>query len=428
MGVISIREKSYEKTKEKAKKIQSNGNTLFEIVDEIVQYLLKEKSKLIIDIQKELIKRKELDDIVAEYIKAKNIVIDGIDSYEKIIDSVNDYLWGYSVINKYIDDDLEVSDIAIKGTNDTWIKKNGIRTKTDIVFPSIQSIINFAYSIAIKNGGNLSKRDAVIVIGDYTSSKYYFLRIDIAISPVNVISPHIIIRKIPKYIIKPDMDKLEYLKMFNSEMKNYLIKAFTKGKNILIVGQGASGKTTLLNAGIEHIPESLSKLGIQEIMELSSGKGNWIWETVVKKSGEGDIEYTLQDLATNGLLIDIDWFLIGESKGAESMALFDATFTGHKVALTAHAPSSKQGIEKVILNMKKSGTDYKREDLLRMLSNLDIVIFTKKFKVCEITECVGYDEKANNLKYNPVFKFNIERDDELGIDGYFEKLNESCKI
>jgi pilus assembly protein CpaF len=289
---------------------------------------------------------------------------------------------------------------------------------TDLSFPTPSSILTFARSIAVKNRSSVTKANALVVFGDNKSSKDFNLRINIGIEPVDNVCPHIVIRKIPKYNIKPSMIKLRELGMFDKQIQDYITQAYKNGLNVGIYGKGASGKSTLLNAAIEEIPEYSSKLCIQEIDELSSGKRNWIWQTVVKKEAEGDIEYDLYRLANNGLLLDIDYYIIGESKGAESMALFEALYTGHAVSFTAHAPSEQKGNDRVVLNMKKSGTDYSTNDLLRMTAEMDVSIFMEDFKVKSISEIERYDDVNNCIVYNRVFKYD---------GGKFLRLNDSCK-
>lgn len=424
-GTISLKSSGYLNIKNEIKIAGGKSMSIYEAVDIIVEDLLHKNAQMIMDIEKGKSHKKILDTEIYKIVEENNLSINEVTEIEEVVKQVHNYLWGYAYVNKYIED-KDVSDIAIKGTEDIWIKRNGVRERADVAFPSIRSVYNFAYNLAVKNGGNLSRHDALAVLTDNNSSEYFNLRINIGIEPVNTNCPHIVIRKIPKYTIKPDMNKLEALHMFSSAVKLYIINAFRRGLNVLIVGQGASGKTTLLNAAIEEIPEYMSKLCIQESTELSSGKGNWIFETVVNKYGESEVEYTLQKLATNGLLLDIDWFIIGESKGAESMGIYDASFTGHKVALTAHAPSSHDGIERLILNMKKSGTDYRREDLLKMLSVMDVVIFMKRFKVFEITEIEGFDEVKKDIIYRPIYKFDVLNETRTGLVGSYRHINESC--
>lgn len=427
MGVVSLRAKSYEKAK-KRKNFSSEvekKNTLYEYVDEIVSYLVNEKASLIVEIDRGQVQQSEIDNPIVDYIKRNNIVVEEAESMDIILKEVKSYLWGYGVLNQFIEP-TDISDISVKGIGDYWIKIDGKREEVDLPFPTEKSIENFCHSVALRTRGNLNQRNALLVTGDKDTSENFNLRINIGIKPVTD-KPYVLIRKIPKWTIKPNMEKLQSKNMFNKEVKEYLETMSIVGLNYFVCGEGGSGKSTLVNALIELIPPYESKLGIQEVQELSSGQKNWNWLNVVKATGESDVEYTLEELAQQGLTMDVDRYIIGESKGGESIAIFDASFTGHKIAFTAHAPSSEQAIDKVVFNMKKGDTDYSDEKLKEMLGTLDVIIFMEKYKVCEITEVEGWDSVKKELILRPIFKFEVESDDGYDLFGNWVKLNESCE-
>lgn len=424
-AVISLRNKSYLKRKEQGEQ-GDNEQALYEVIDDVVEYLVTEKADLIREIEREEISQSEINQPISDYIQRKNIVVKEAKELDEIIKAVKDFLWGYGVINEYIEKS-NVSDIAIKKLGDYWIKIDGRRKNVDLPLTTEKSIENFCNAVALKNSGNLTQRNAILVTGDSETSKDFNLRINLGIKPV-ADNSYVLIRKIPKWTIKPSLETLCFEKnMFNEEMYEYIKEIFSLGLNVCVCGEGGSGKSTLINAGIEHIPDHESKLGIQEIPELSSGKGNWIWLNVIKASGESEVEYTLEKLATQGLTMDVDWYIIGESKGGESMGLFDASYTGHKIAFTVHAPNSEMALDKVVFNMKKSGTDYTDEKLKELLSTLDVIIFMDKYKVIELTEIEGYDKENKKMILNPVFEFNTVKDNGYDLFGDWIKKNASCE-
>lgn len=420
MAVVSLRSESYKKTKKVAKNI--TNNSLYSVVDEIVGYLIKDRASVVIEIDKGNILQSEIDNSIYDYIKKNNLYVEGVQAIDTIMKEVKFNLWGYGAINKYIKD-RSVSDVSIKDVNDTWIKINGKRHEIDLPFKSKKSIENFCHRISLKTGGNLSQRNALIITGDSTED--FYLRNNIAIAPVTD-TPYTLIRKIPKWTIKPTMTDLYNKNMFNDEVGEYIRIGFEVGLNTCVCGPGAGGKSTLMNAGIEEIPEYESKLGIQEVKELSSGKKNWNWLTVVKATGESDVEYTLQEYAQQGLTMDIDRYIIGESKAEESMALFDGSYTGHKILYGVHAPSALQAIDKTVFNMKKGNTSYTDDKLKELLQTLDTIYFLDKYKVCEIVEVEGWDKEKKDLKLRTIFRFNTEYDDGVDLYGSWEKINDSC--
>lgn len=420
---VDLRNQSFKQIKEEA--TSKDQKKLLEIVDDITTQFIYEQPRLIIDIENGKIPLNNLNNEIDKYIKANDITFPDTKSYNEVLNLVNSYLWGYGILQPYLDDPA-ISDVAVYSPDDVWIKKNGKRAKVNIEFASKDSLLKFVNLISIKNSGNLNANNAVIRLSDNKSIKDFKLRIVLSINPVNIKSPCIKIRKIP--INKYTLDDLFKLNMLNEEMLEYFKNAMKAGLNIIWAGKGGSGKTTHLNACFEYIPETESCLVIQESDELDSKKGNVLWQQVVPKTGESDTEYSLEKLTIFGLLEDVDRMYIGESKGPESMDLMDAGFTGHVIGTTVHAPSSEQALEKIVFNMKKSGTNYKREDLLQMLNVIDVVIFMRDFKCVEVTEISGFDYVNNKLEFNPVFKYIFDKNTIDDIPkGSFIRVNKSCK-
>ena len=61
---------------------------------------------------------------------------------------------------------------------------------------------------------------------------------------------------------------------------------------------------------------------IQENEELFSNKHpDLMFQHVVTSRRQNEIQFDLKDLARNGLLTDLDYFVIGEIKGGEALSL-----------------------------------------------------------------------------------------------------------
>ena len=52
----------------------------------------------------------------------------------------------------------------------------------------------------------------------------------------------------------------------------------------------------------------------------------------------------------------------------------------------------------------KYESDYSKEDALKMLQSMEVVVFMKNFKVAEIAEVVGWDDEKKDLKYNLIYR------------------------
>ena len=63
--------------------------------------------------------------------------------------------------------------------------------------------------------------------------------------------------------------------------------------------------------------------------------------------------------------------------------------------------SSTEAMDK-LADYIKYGSDYSKEDALRMLHSINTVVYLENFKVKEISEVVGWDPERRNLKYKRI--------------------------
>ena len=124
--------------------------------------------------------------------------------------------------------------------------------------------------------------------------------------------------------------------MFDEEIKLFLKKLAVSDANIVITGKGAAGKTTLLKAIINNMPELDRVLICEKDAEIFPEKPNCI-EQRVKKEGEGGRTVTLRDIIKDGLTMSLDTYVIGESVEGETWEGIRAT-GGHSFATYTHVP------------------------------------------------------------------------------------------
>lgn len=404
----------------------SKGNVkqnLTELEDNIVSYLVKNCSLMINDIEKNGKPIRLINDEILKYIKKNKIAVPSSTTLENLTTAINSDIWGYGRVQKFINDN-SVSDIYIFNKDSVYIKRNGIVEPTDVKFPTDISLLNFCYNLAIKNEGSLSEVNAKQILSDSKTQKDAILRIDIVIDPIAYTGSQVEIRRLPKK--KKNFDDLIKDKMLDENIKEYLIKAVKAGLNIVWTGRGGSGKTTLMNTCLDYVPEQDIQLIMQESQELFTSHKATYLQKVKKKLGESDKAYTLKDLTINALLMSLDRMVIGEIKDEEAMEFFNAVYTGHIGWTSVHSPSSKECLNKIVHLMKYSNTDLPREDLMEMLTQIDLIIYLEDYKCFEITEVSGWDEIKKKPTFNPIFKYNVEKQPDGTYKSEFLKVGKSC--
>ena len=321
---------------------------------------------------------------------------------EELTDRFIKSIEGYQILEELINDE-SISDIKVLSFNNIRVKRNGKRESTNIKFKDNDDYKKFIKVVAATNEINLSRINAMQTFLDKDSNDKFRLRFNISTEYINSNDlPLLQIRKIPKK--KYTKEQLIELGLFTNEQNDYLIKKLEEGNLILFTGKGASGKTTMMNYLIDQISHQKSGLAIQENDELfSDTHPEMIFQHVVTNKGEGKIQYLLKDLAVNGLLIDLDWFIIGEIKGGEAMYLMVAANTGHQCMASVHGNSAIEAMDKLIDYMTWESR-YSKEELCSMFKHMDITIgYCKDFKLAEITNIKGYDEEKKEFKYHKVF-------------------------
>lgn len=344
------------------------------------------------------IKKEEFLEKSINYLMTKGV---NENAAKEAADRFNDYIFGYNILNELIED-KDISDIRIIDENNIRVKRLGKREGTNLKFKDKEDYIRFVNYIAVKNKVNIGDLNAIQFFTDNETSPDFILRFAIATSFLNTSgTPYVQIRKTPKE--KRTLDQLVELNMMDENIKNYLVEKAKTSTGILFTGKGASGKTTIMNALIDEIPTNKSGLVIQESEELFSKiHPELMFQHVVINRGEGKIRYTLKDLARTGLLMDLDYFIIGEIKGEEARYFLNAAYTGHKCWASVHGVNSTEAMDK-LADYIKDAVDYTKADILKMLRYVSVIVYMEDFKVKEISEITGYDEDKKQLIYKRIF-------------------------
>lgn len=311
-----------------------------------------------------------------------------------IVDKVLTGVYGNYILEDLINDEA-ISDIKVIAPDDIRIKVNGKRMTSNLHFIDGNDYVRFIEGLGIRN--NLDFREkAIHVFTDKYTNPNFILRFNITTPYINSVPyPYLHIRKIRKE--KYSIDDLIRFQMMDRDVANYLISKAKHGKGIVFTGKGASGKTTIMNTLLEKIPKGNSGLIIQESDELFlKTHPDFMIQHVTE-------EYSLKELARNGLLTDLDYFIIGEIKGEEALYFLNAAATGHKCWCSVHSASSRDAIGK-LADYVMYESKYNKEQALYMLKELDTIVFMNHFKVTEISEIIGWDDEKKELTYKTVYK------------------------
>ncbi|MGN0334812.1 MAG: ATPase, T2SS/T4P/T4SS family [Lachnospiraceae bacterium] len=367
-------------------------------LEELINYFTKIEKHSLSQVERGQKSRKAFLGEAYEYLRRRSMPEKMI---PPLLEQFAKYIWGYHVLEELIEDE-SISDIKVLNYNNIRVKRYGKRENSHVKFSDRQAYRQFVEYVAAKNKTSISDIHAVQNFTDKTSNSKFILRFNISTEFVNSVEvPYLHIRKIPKK--KRTIEELQQIGMMSEEVMEYLKKKAEEATGILFSGKGASGKTTLMNAMLDCIPHDKSGLIIQENEELFSHRHpDLMFQHVVQTQGEGRISYDLKELARNGLLVDLDYFVIGEIKGGEALYFLNACYTGHRCWASVHGADSRQAIDK-LADYVKYESDYAKADVMKMLSGLNCIVFMEEFRVKEISEVTGFSEKDGILEYRRIY-------------------------
>ena len=390
--IATYHDLAFLKEKNLADKVNAELN---DMISNITFDILREAPGLVADASNGLIASEVLETVIIKNIDTNNYAADM--KRDELTKKVLDYMFGYGPLQQYVEDE-EVTDIDGTKYNEFIIKKQGERQRIDVNFGSEQRFDTFCKLIAIRNKGILNENDAHCRVVDEKAR----LRINISIKPRNVSGPSINIRKHKG--VSYTLEQLVCIGMMNDETAMYFKKLACSGASLLLCGKGAAGKTTLMRAIINEMPDMERVLILESDPEVFADKPYCI-EQRIKKKNEGGRSVTLAELVRDGLTMSLDTYVIGEIVGDEAWEFIKAAHTGHRGVATTHAASAEDALLRLVTLSKNSNTSESEKIIKELVGrSINIVVYLEKFIVCEIIRVSGYNAEKDEFVIDSLFK------------------------
>ena len=163
----------------------------------------------------------------------------------------------------------------------------------------------------------------------------------------------------------------------------------TQKKNVLIAGSTGSGKTTLMNALLNHVDENEHTVIIEDTYELISPNE--------RTSRLLDDTKNLHALLSYSLRMSPERLVLGEIRSKEILTYILAMNTGHKGVLsTIHSNNAKDALHRLALlyTTYAQGQLNYQQTLKLICNNMDYVIFIKDKKIQEVIEVFGSEGES----------------------------------
>ena len=309
--------------------------------------------------------------------------------------------------------DSSVTEIMVNGISDIFIERDGVISKWDRHFESVESLRSVIQQIVAKSNRVVNEASPIVDARLQNGA-----RVNVVMNPVALNGPILTIRRFPD-----DPISMKNLIGFNSitpEAAEYMKRLVISGYNIFVSGGTGSGKTTFLNALSEFIPRTERIITIEDSAELQiKGIDNLVSLETRNANVEGLHEISIRDLIKTSLRMRPDRIIVGEIRHGAALDFLSAANTGHDGSLcTGHANSAKDMLSR-IETMVLMGMDLPLAAIRRqMASAIDIIVHLGRLrdrtrKVLEITEMIGLEN--GEFVLNPLFKFEEEGETKRGL-------------
>ena len=171
--------------------------------------------------------------------------------------------------------------------------------------------------------------------------------------------------------IDAELDRL----LAAGDLPNFFKRAVEGGKNIVVSGGTASGKTTFLNALLKEIPARERLIVIEDTPEVNLGRANAVGLVAVK-SELGESRVGIDELLQASLRMRPDRLLVGEIRGPEAFTFLRAINTGHPGSITTvHADSPRGALEQIAFMTLQAGLTLTRADVIDYAKGtIDVIV------------------------------------------------------
>jgi type IV secretion system protein VirB11 len=208
-----------------------------------------------------------------------------------------------------------------------------------------------------------------------------------------------------------DLKLIEHLE--NNRMGEFLKLAVKAKKNIAVVGDTGSGKTTFMKAVCQYIPRDERLITIEDVRELFlPNHGNRV-HLLYSKGGQGTAKVTPAELIGANMRMKPDRVLLAELRGGEAFDFLKLLTTGHSGSITSfHAESCALADERYVFMCKEheQAAIYDADALKRLVAlTIDITIHVEVEKIYDDEgEPVRKERFISEVKFDPVAKLKTQ--------------------
>jgi pilus assembly protein CpaF len=328
------------------------------------------------------------------------------DDRERLIAEIADDILGHGPIERLLADD-SVTEIMVNGHSDVWVERQGRLYQTTVRFNDDSHLRRIINKMVAQVGRRIDESSPMVDARLPDGS-----RVNAVIPPLSLSGPLITIRKFANKRL--DLQEMIRLGTLGQETVDFLQRCIMAELNILISGGTGTGKTTLLNALSQAVPDTERIVTIEDAAELQLKQAHVLRLEGRPKNIEGVGEISIRDLVRNALRMRPDRIIVGEVRGAEALDMLQAMNTGHDGSLTTvHANAPRDALARIETMVLMAGYDLPLRAIRQQVASaLDLIVHLERLedggrRVTSITEVQRMESDVITLQ--EIFTFKIER-------------------
>jgi type IV secretion system protein VirB11 len=198
-----------------------------------------------------------------------------------------------------------------------------------------------------------------------------------------------------------------------NNLHDFIIKAVLSRKNIGVIGDTGSGKTTLMKSMCQVIPARERLITVEDVRELMLPNHHNRVHLLYSKSGQGVAKVTPADLISSLMRMAPSRALLAELRGSEAWDFLKLLTSGHAGSVTSwHAESCALGSERFVFMAKENreAATLERSEIKHLFTlTMDVVIHITRRVVYDADGGqIGYERYVDEVYFDPWAKFQAQ--------------------